>query len=103
MILVGTKLDLKELIVKSGNADKIEKCVQYDEGKAQAKAFNFSGYVECSSANLTHLDKVMYVALESVLKFRGDVSRSTSINMMNDSSLLINQAPKKKKWFCSVL
>lgn len=86
----------------------MEHCVQYDEGKAQAKAFNFSGYVECSSANNAQLDKVMYVALESVFKFRGDVSRSTSINMMNDlqSGDMIDQSPtvkKKKKWFCTVL
>lgn len=79
--------------------------MSYDEGKAQAKAFNFSGYVECSSANLVHLDKVMYVALESVLKFRGDISRSTSINIANESTgVFVDQAPKKKKkWSCSVL
>ena len=59
--------------------------MQYNEGKAQAKAHNFSGYVECSSANQVHLEKVMYVALESVFKFRGDISRSTSVNMLNDA------------------
>lgn len=82
----------------------MELCVQYDEGKAQAKAFNFSGYVECSSANNAQLDKVMYCALESVFKFRGDVSRSTSISMMNDFTP--DESPtvkKKKKWFCTVL
>lgn len=108
VILVGTKLDLKEQINASGNTQRMEACVQYDEGKAQAKAFNFSGYVECSAANKAHLDKVMYVALESVLKFRGDISRSTSISVQNDvnaSGIYLdpNAGKKKKKWSCSVL
>lgn len=117
-ILVGTKLDLREKIMKSTDKEKIASCITYAEGRQTAKQYNFTGYVECSAAQNVHLDKVIYVALEAVTKFRGDITRSTSISMMNDMNsmagpVLFDQVgslaspsdppKKKKKWFCSVL
>jgi len=55
IILVGTKLDLREVYVKSTDKNLSNKCVSYQEGKQSAKDHNFSGYVECSSANLLNL------------------------------------------------
>jgi hypothetical protein len=49
MVLVGTKLDIREKYQRDNEKSKLAKCVSYQEGREKARAFNFSGYVECSA------------------------------------------------------
>lgn len=105
IILCGTKMDLREKLLSANGAKLGDNVVTYNEGRTLARNQNFSGYVECSAANLQRLEHVIYVAIDSVHRFRGDVSRSTSINLVNDANqgALFPITEPKKKWKCSVL
>jgi len=50
LILVGTKSDLRDEFLNSGNPQKQKMAVTYTQGVSMAKKHNFSAYYECSAA-----------------------------------------------------
>jgi len=108
VILVGTKMDLRERLLESPDFKEQQKAIKYEHARMRAKDYNFTGYVECSSVNLQNLNKVMYVAIDSVLRFRSEDGNFTStresqrefVSLQNSRSSYVN---RKRRFKCSVL
>jgi Ras homolog gene family, member A len=108
VILVGTKMDLRERLLESHEFKEQQKAIKYEHARMRAKDYNFTGYVECSAANLQNLNKVMYVAIDSVLRFRNeDGSFTTTRDSQRDFVSLQNSrnnyVQRKRRFKCSVL
>jgi len=67
IILVGTKLDLREDMEKKSEAPKALARVAYNEGVALAKKIGAAKYVECSALTQKGVKEVFDFAVQSVL------------------------------------
>jgi Ras-related C3 botulinum toxin substrate 1 len=68
IILVGTKIDLREDIDTTNNLkDKGEAPISVEQGKDKAREIQAYDYIECSAKTLKGLDKVFFMAIRAAL------------------------------------
>ena len=83
IVLIGTKLDLREDLEERARAtsskEEQEKlladCVTTEEAKNEARDARFQGYAECSAKMGKDLNKVFHTAFKVVFQLRGKISK----------------------------
>ena len=66
VILVGTKLDLREEYERNGDTDKLRDCVSEADIAKAAKDYAFQGFESCSAKEKKGLNKVFHKAFKVV-------------------------------------
>lgn len=69
-ILVGTKLDLREELEKTGDTARLADCVSNQEIEQAAKKYAFQGFVVCSAKEKKGLNKVFHTAFKVVFQMK---------------------------------
>ena len=69
-ILVGTKLDLREELERSGDEARLRECVTNAEIQAAAERYAFQGFVVCSAKEKKGLNKVFHTAFKVVFQMK---------------------------------
>ena len=77
-ILVGTKLDLREELERSGDEAKLRECVTNAEIEQAAKKYAFQGFVVCSAKEKKGLNKVFHTAFKVVFQMKNMNNRTES-------------------------
>lgn len=96
LILVGTKIDLREEN-ESSQKHKKEKLPTKEDGEKLAAAINAKMYLECSALTQDGLKRVFEEAIRAVIVTHAPTG--TGGTAQNTSS----SAPAKKKGLCSLL
>ena len=74
-ILVGTKLDLRDEVERSGDMTKLSECVSYSEVEDAAKKYAFQGFVLCSAKEKKGLNKLFHTAFKVVFQMKAITER----------------------------
>ena len=94
-ILVGTKLDLREEIERSGDEAKLRECVSDREIEQAAKKYAFQGYLTCSAKGKQKLNKVFHTAFKVVFQMK-NMDRDRSGGGQGAASVDLSKPPSTK-------
>ena len=94
-ILVGTKLDLREELERSGDEARLRECVTNAEIEAAAKKYAFQGFVVCSAKEKKGLNKVFHTAFKVVFQMK-NMSKRTDSKTSGGSAFSYTQRGQQK-------
>lgn len=94
-ILVGTKLDLREELERSGDEARLRECVTNAEIEAAAKKYAFQGFVVCSAKEKKGLNKVFHTAFKVVFQMK-NMSKRTDSKTSGGSGFSYTQRGQQK-------
>ncbi|GAM23816.1 hypothetical protein SAMD00019534_069910 [Acytostelium subglobosum LB1] len=100
LILVGTKIDLREAQHPDPNTGKFEP-VTMDMGTSMAKQIGAAFYLEVSAKTREGLEAVFSTAIDQVFKQRGGDTKSDQTSQ--PGAVAIEKKDKKKKKPCIIL
>jgi len=96
IILVGTKLDMRDAESPDPNSGKFEPILS-EKGEGLAKQLKAHKYLECSSKTGAGLDNVFNAAMDVVLASRPSPTKTTESKQDNDGSGKQIKEPRKKR------